>query len=423
MLNSEFQANGSNYLLVSTRNPVFQPYIGCSWKLEAWQLLDSADISHGPKHDRIYGYLIDHLQKGNRVFTIGDSNLLLDSDEFIKYQSPHSVHLNEARAVRVSNSRHVGSRVRGGYMGASYGVGASQSISQSYDEIRTVDVGQITVTNKRLVFSGEKKSVNVDFKKIISITPYSDGIKLERKGKQKVEYFTNLDDYIFTREHGGEIYFFSFDGNMLKALVEGSLDGLKHISNLQLYDAQSVPKPRKLSSGILESFEYDDMKLEYSKSWKRVEGTGNNILSLEKDIDGVHCSINITKEEKIDNMEFFKSSMVNVHKRANMSTFGFTDIKVNGIDMSTISLLVYKNGILVESIFTYFSNDENMFSASLVHDLYGSAKDDYFNLINSIKIDSISPEDNGYGGRFCYNCGAEIEPDSKFCINCGLKLE
>jgi hypothetical protein len=49
-----------------------------------------------------------------------------------------------------------------------------------YDEWRFLDQGQLYLTNKRIVFSGSKKTTNVRLDKILSFVIYSDGIEIKK---------------------------------------------------------------------------------------------------------------------------------------------------------------------------------------------------------------------------------------------------
>jgi hypothetical protein len=59
--------------------------------------------------------------------------------------------------------------------------------------LRNIDQGTLTLTNKRLVFSGTKRTINIDLRKILSVEPYSDSIVLRRESKEKTQYFTGID--------------------------------------------------------------------------------------------------------------------------------------------------------------------------------------------------------------------------------------
>ncbi len=122
----------------------------------------------------------------------------------------------EPRAVRT-----------GGYVGPSFRVAKGVYLrvggfqSESHDELRNIDQGTLTLTNKRLVFSGNKRMVNIDLRKIVSIEPYSDGIGLKREGKEKIQYFTGINQAELTITVDDRVYKEPFSGLILNYLIEG----------------------------------------------------------------------------------------------------------------------------------------------------------------------------------------------------------
>ena len=62
-----------------------------------------------------------------------------------------------------------------------------------HQEIRSIDNGYLTLTNKRLVFSGGRRSSNVDLRKIINISVFTDGFKINIENRQKPQFFTTND--------------------------------------------------------------------------------------------------------------------------------------------------------------------------------------------------------------------------------------
>lgn len=55
------------------------------------------------------------------------------------------------------------------------------------DVLSTIDNGITYVTNKRLIFVGGKKNANIPLSKILSLTPYSDGVGIEKdSGKSPI---------------------------------------------------------------------------------------------------------------------------------------------------------------------------------------------------------------------------------------------
>jgi hypothetical protein len=100
--------------------------------------------------------------------------------------------------------------------------GTSRLISRSHDEIRRVDIGALTITNHRLVFSGKMQAITVDFSTIIEIKAYRDGFALRHSTSQKTQYFVwskkNPPLIEFTVE--GRSYKEFFSGPFLKYFIE-----------------------------------------------------------------------------------------------------------------------------------------------------------------------------------------------------------
>ncbi len=62
--------------------------------------------------------------------------------------------------------------------GLSYRVGSVSVERVTSEHMQHLDSGILYVTNKRLIFTGQKKNANIRLDKILSITPYSDGIEV-----------------------------------------------------------------------------------------------------------------------------------------------------------------------------------------------------------------------------------------------------
>jgi hypothetical protein len=55
------------------------------------------------------------------------------------------------------------------------------------NELQTIDVGQVFITNKRFIFLGSRKNTNIQISKILSINPYSDAVGIEKdSGKSPI---------------------------------------------------------------------------------------------------------------------------------------------------------------------------------------------------------------------------------------------
>jgi hypothetical protein len=58
-----------------------------------------------------------------------------------------------------------------------------------------IDKGTLYLTNKRLILTGAKKNANIRLDKILNISPYSDGVEIDKEtGKKPVLQFTDRAD-------------------------------------------------------------------------------------------------------------------------------------------------------------------------------------------------------------------------------------
>lgn len=82
----------------------------------------------------------------------------------------------------VGRSKGVSIRIM---QGVSYRVGASKGRIQSEMAMIPVSTGTFAVTNKRLIFSGDKKSFSAEYKKLLDVQLYSDAIQFSLTTRQK----------------------------------------------------------------------------------------------------------------------------------------------------------------------------------------------------------------------------------------------
>jgi hypothetical protein len=77
--------------------------------------------------------------------------------------------------------------------GIRYRVGQSRGQLNSITGIVPVSYGEFTVTNQRLAFSGDKKSVNAPFAKIQHLEMFADGLRFSMTNRQKpitIQFYT-----------------------------------------------------------------------------------------------------------------------------------------------------------------------------------------------------------------------------------------
>lgn len=76
--------------------------------------------------------------------------------------------------------------------GVYYRVGSVKVQPIKRDVLRQIDSGTLYLTNKRIIFVGSKKNSNIRLDKVLSFTPYSDGIEIGKDtGKSPFLSFTN----------------------------------------------------------------------------------------------------------------------------------------------------------------------------------------------------------------------------------------
>ena len=142
--------------------------------------------------DKQFDEVIDEFVKGEYSKSF-PTNYLLKKGERLIFDIPN-ITLAEERSVGVKGG-HQGFSVRI-MKGVSYRFG-NFSAGAEY-KIVPLDEGNLILTNKRIVFSGEKASKDISLSKINTIEPMDNGIRLARAGKQKVEYYLGTNNVEFT---------------------------------------------------------------------------------------------------------------------------------------------------------------------------------------------------------------------------------
>lgn len=117
----------------------------------------------------------DKIQSGK--FTPPDTSLVLGADETALLHETSK--LIEARATRVYAGG--GTRVQGIYIGG----GESSSVQA----LKQLDSGMLTLTNKRLVFTGSMESRVANIKDIVSVESFGDSIEISTARKAKRQLY------------------------------------------------------------------------------------------------------------------------------------------------------------------------------------------------------------------------------------------
>ena len=79
--------------------------------------------------------------------------------------------------------------------GVRYKVGSFKPERITSEEWKQIDLGTIYLTNKRIILLGHNKSANIKINKILSFTPYTDGIEITKDmGRNPFLKFTTNTD-------------------------------------------------------------------------------------------------------------------------------------------------------------------------------------------------------------------------------------
>lgn len=224
---SIFKKKGKNYQLTQVTDQsgqTWQDYRNQTLTEGEWINIAAGGMSDAKQQELdIHSWLVD-ASNGNVTFADANSPVILKKNEkALLFLS--DVALWESRAVRQTRGAYGGPTFRIA-KGVSFKVGSFQSHSESHEELRTIDQGMLTLTNKRLVFTGAKRTTNIDLRKIISIEPYKDGIASQRENKQKTEYFIGINRSNLNITTSGRKYTVPVSGVVLKCIIEGLIKQL-----------------------------------------------------------------------------------------------------------------------------------------------------------------------------------------------------
>lgn len=133
------------------------------------------------------------LQDDEALPIIYESPVILQDGEACHYSSTVDRVTTKNKVVGYSGGSHgVSLRV---CKGMSYRVGASKGVPIRQDVLEK-NSGNLSITNKRIVFMSEKGSFDKSITKLSAIEPFQDGLALQF-GAQKYTFMTNDGPYIY----------------------------------------------------------------------------------------------------------------------------------------------------------------------------------------------------------------------------------
>ena len=128
----------------------------------------------------------------------------------------------ESRSLRTTRGIYGGPSIKIS-KNITWKMGSALGQSESHEELKVIDKGTFIISNKRLVFIGSKRTVNINLNKIISISEYKDGISIHMENKQKIEYFTNTNNHIIDFTICGRSHSKNLHGSIVKAIIQGQI--------------------------------------------------------------------------------------------------------------------------------------------------------------------------------------------------------
>lgn len=224
--NAVFTLDDQKYKLAEFNDKssqIWQDYGKQSLTIDEWKRISYGGMSDAKQREADMEQWMTSLKEGEVSIKIAgaSSPVILKQKEELQMVLPN-ISLWEPRKV---------TRTVGGYGGPSFRiakgvywrVGAFGAQSQSHEELKELDQGILTLTNKRLIFSGTKRTNDINVTKIIAIEPYSDGIAVSASGKSKTQYFVGIDpkQISTTITINERSYSEPFSGLMLQYMIEG----------------------------------------------------------------------------------------------------------------------------------------------------------------------------------------------------------
>ena len=140
-----------------------------------------------PILEYLYDTAIERLLDGSLEQQF-ESDLILKRGERLIF-SLSNIQYCEERSVRVKGSS-TGFSIRVA-KGVTYRTGGFEASTEM--RISLLDTGDLTLTNKRLVFNGPTKAQEIPLSKINTIEPVSNGFRLGKSGKQRMEYYLGTE--------------------------------------------------------------------------------------------------------------------------------------------------------------------------------------------------------------------------------------
>jgi hypothetical protein len=126
---------------------------------------------------------------GGQLPEVASPHIIAKKGEIVHYECTAS--LMREVAVRQYQGGYQGFSFPIGKTGIRYRVGGSRGHSvQVGTELQVADSGILSITNKRVVYAGTRKTVDMPYSKLINLTVYFDGVQFHLSNRVNAPLFT-----------------------------------------------------------------------------------------------------------------------------------------------------------------------------------------------------------------------------------------
>lgn len=159
------------------------------------EALDMSPEEFGRRHPDLVERMLIAALNDRRLPTVDDPDLIVKRGEIVHFQGParlmREVTIREYRG----GSRGVSVRIA---KGVSYRVGAHRGrVVPVGTELQVHDNGTLSVTSRRAVFAGSRRTLQFDYAKLVDLEVYTDGLRLGVSNRQTPSVLlTGYPDYV-----------------------------------------------------------------------------------------------------------------------------------------------------------------------------------------------------------------------------------
>ncbi len=126
---------------------------------------------------------------GGQLPEVASPHILQKKGEIVHYECEAT--LMKEVAVREYQGGYQGFSIPIGKTGVRYRVGASRGHSvQVGTQLQVADTGILSITNKRAVYAGTRKTVEMAYSKLVNLNVYTDGVQFHMSNRVNAPLFT-----------------------------------------------------------------------------------------------------------------------------------------------------------------------------------------------------------------------------------------